>query len=140
MRKNKNQNNNKQNTNIQNKESQNPNKLVSALVTLELKVLPRSCSLEQFVEVLHRNDIYLNMLQLVMWLHYEDFINIDERAPRESHNPITQKSADEGLLCEKVVMRTKSNGAPIKHSTLMITCKGQCYFLNKLINRGIGCK
>ncbi len=136
----KNQNNNKQNTNIQNKESQNPNKLVPAIVSLELKILPRSCSLEQFVEVLLSNDIYLNIIQLVMWLHYEDFINIDERAPRESHNPITKKSKEEGLLVEKETMRTKSNGAPIKHSTLMVTCKGQCYFLNKLINRGIGCK
>ncbi len=116
------------------------NKMVSALVTLELKVIPHSCTLEQFVEVLHRNGVYINVLQLVMWLHYEDFINIDERAPRELHNPITKKSRDEGLLVEKVTMRTKSNGAPIKHSTLMITCEGQCYFLNKLISEGVGCK
>ncbi len=140
MRKNKNNRNNTQNTNQQNKETQDPNKLVSAIITLEVKVLPRSCSLDQFVEVLHRNDVYLNLMQLVMWLHFEDFINVDDLVPRDQHNPITQKSKDEGLLFEKVTIRAKSNNKPYKHSKLMITTKGQCYFLNKLINRGIGCK
>lgn len=117
------------------KEEQAKNKAMQpkALFADAVATSDRSCLVSELAKILNQNGVNIGEKRLFHWLRENGFLC----RKGDYYNQPTQRAMDIGLFEIKKTAITRSDGSVTTTTTSKVTGKGQIYFVNKFLNRGI---
>lgn len=93
----------------------------------------KSCLIGELAKIIRQNDINMGEKRLFAWLRQNGYLCTHG----ERYNQPTQKAMDQGLFELKKTTITKPSGEVLVSTTPKVTGKGQIYFVNKFLEKGI---